>query len=301
MASIQQFEPPAGPPPFLSAEQLSRLCRQGYLGLQLPAYLAKQYAALFHNASAFFSLSPQTKAAIYPSASGDTEQGYSLVPDEKEFVTLRYVPEGPDQASQSQALPPETISQTWADTARLLHRILGDISGYLSISPHAWDSLVQDCLAAPRAADEATPTLMRLFRYEPRGGAAEPHRDLGLLTLCVCRGSGLQVCEPGSGWQGAPEVTLLVGDTLRVLSRNRIPAGLHRVEPTEAGRNSIVFALRASTHRTIDLASFDGQGVIDTQLLWDAIRRHRVNVNVPKGLRDEMRARNNAASKSRNA
>ncbi len=131
---------------------------------------------------------------------------------------------------------------------------------------------------------------MRLFRYEPGQGVSDPHRDLGLLTLCVCRGRGLQVWQQG-GWQDAPAVTLVVGDTLRVLSSNRIPAGMHQVEATASGRSSIIFALRSSTRPVIDLAAFGGHGAIAARELWDAIRNRRVNVNMDKDARDKMRAR----------
>ena len=300
MADSLEFEVPSGPPPLLSSEQLDALCDQGYLALQLPPHLGELYDTLFSSISDFFDLPLEQKTATYPSLPGDTEQGYSFLPDEKEFLTIRHrlhtLPADQDagghDSRSSQAVLLAALEQAWEDTARLLHRILGDISTQLPISPHAWDTVVTDSLTLQETRDEATPTLLRLFRYMPRGGVSEPHRDLGLLTLCVCRGRGLQVLDKkAGGWQDAPEATLLVGDTLRVLSGNRIPAALHQVEATESGRQSIVFALRASTKGNIDLTDFAGQGVVEAKALWDAIRKKRVNVNLHKDARDEMRAR----------
>ncbi|KJR87690.1 uncharacterized protein SPSK_07562 [Sporothrix schenckii 1099-18] len=181
------------------------------------------------------------------------------------------------------------------------------------------------------------PTLLRLFRYEPGGGGAEQHRDLGLLTICVCWGKGLQVKPqppgpltppqsaedggptlappsappPAPDWVDAPQVTVMTGDTLRVLSSNRIPSAIHRVvvDPKEAAaaaeariggstvdtppsesRRSIVFALRATTVGDIALSDFGGFGSIGARELYDNIRKSRVNINADKDRRALMRA-----------
>ena len=89
------------------------------------------------------------------------------------------------------------------------------------------------------------------------------------------------------------EATLLIGDTLRILSRNRARAGLHRIEATEAGRGSIVFAPRATDRGAIDLAGFGGEGAIGARALWDRIRLKRVNVNAQRDARVEQRAKLN--------
>ncbi|KAL1890945.1 hypothetical protein Sste5346_007942 [Sporothrix stenoceras] len=181
------------------------------------------------------------------------------------------------------------------------------------------------------------PTLLRLFRYEPGGGGAEQHRDLGLLTLCVCWGKGLQVrpqpprplpqptvdadgnsVDPSLAppvpppaapeWVDAPRVTVMTGDTLHVLSTNRVPSALHRVvvdpkekaeadsaavtgdSPPYKSRRSIVFALRATTAGDIALSGFGGFGSVGARELYDSIRKSRVNINADKERRAVMRA-----------
>lgn len=298
-----------------------------------------------------------------PSNPANTERGYTHLDGEKEYLTLRksmtHLPPGIYDAA----------APVWHDTAHLLHRILGDIGVYLGLGPTAWDGVVADSLEpgdgvyysdAATAASEGTkdngkgkdksedtpadgsrpkrhhprddpPTLLRLFRYEPGGGGAEQHRDLGLLTLCVCWGKGLQVRPqpprpqpavdgdggdssldppppPAPVWVDAPRVTVMTGDTLHVLSTNRIPSALHRVvvDPREAAetngaagtgdspphesRRSIVFALRATTVGDIDLPDFGGYGSVGARELYDRIRKSRVNINADKERRAVMRA-----------
>ncbi|CAK7245658.1 MAG: hypothetical protein STHCBS139747_007243 [Sporothrix thermara] len=234
-------------------------------------------------------LGPQHRGP--PTTATNTERGYAHIAGEKEYLTLR---------KSMTHLPPgiyDAAAPLWHDTAHLLHRILGDIGVYLGLEPTAWDSVVADSLEPgsgvydnakgkakaketagetdeARGADRANsgrpnahprndpPTLLRLFRYEPGGGGAEQHRDLGLLTLCVCWGKGLQVRpqpllqhaidvnadpsqplpppplpqqqqqkppSPSLPWLDAPRVTVMTGDTLHILSSYRIPSALHRV------------------------------------------------------------------------
>jgi len=321
MADAEGVPPPPGPPPFLDARQVQRLCEQGHLALDLPTHLAEAYQAVSDDLKEFFTLSAEEKALLYPSRSADTEQGYVRVDGEKEFITLRYLPQrsvaddGSDPISEDHRAEkgwPKTetmekrLSQTWSDTAVLLLRILADIAAALEIHPRAWDTLTEGSLALPDRREVASPSLLRLFRYEPQGGTAEAHTDLGLLTLCVCRGPGLQVFERQAqgtgqgdvppGWRDAADATLLVGDTLRVLSSNRMRAGRHRVQATAGGRHSAVFGLRASTRGEIDLSLFGGHGAVDARQFWDALRGSRVNVNWDKDRRDAFRAKMRAGA-----
>ncbi|CAK7275388.1 hypothetical protein SEPCBS57363_006654 [Sporothrix epigloea] len=275
--------PPPCPPPLLPPESLHHLCTHGYLGLNLPHHLESQYDQLLATADAFFALPAETKQLYCPgtglgpkhrgppSSAASTERGYTHVDGEKEYLTLR---------KSLTHLPPgiyDAAAPLWHDTARLLHRILRDIGVYLGLEPTVWDSVVADSLEPSDGVYEdehaeenkqdkedkrATsgrqrthprddpPTLLRLFRYEPGGGGAEQHRDLGFLTLCVCWGKGLQVRPrrppqppadsgdplqatspplPPIPWLDAPRVTVMTGDALHVLSSYRIPSAQHRV------------------------------------------------------------------------
>ncbi|OAA65471.1 2og-Fe oxygenase family protein [Niveomyces insectorum RCEF 264] len=328
---MDDVPPPARPPPLLAASDLAHLCTHGYIGLDLPPHLRAGYDRLLAAADAFFAWPLDAKLPYRPGGGPgrhlgpvcsptNTERGYTHLPGEKEFLTLRrsmtHVPpvgggteDRPEQNGRDRELDREldldlaaAAAPVWRDTAHLLHRILAD----------------------------------------PGGGGAEPHRDLGLLTLCVCWGEGLQVrprpvgddpavvgpvdpsssppppppppvdatADTATGWVAAPRVTIMTGNTLSVLSSRRIPAALHRVvvDPTEAAaattttttiptahdppaRRSIVFALRATTAGAIDLAAFGGYGTVEAQALYDGIRRQRVNINAGKETREAMRAR----------
>ena len=274
-------------------------------------------------------LPAETKARLFPSVAESSETGYSCIPDEKEFLTLRFAspPQG-NSSEQEEAVRAgiETmVARSWHDLAHLMHRILVDISIHLGdIMPSAWDPIIENTLGLPVSSETATPALMRIFRYEPEKGVADPHKDLGLLTICICDDKGLQVFDrspgpapgvsrdgnpdqdsfpdaetespsnQGSGntrWRDAGRVTVLTGDTLRILSGNKINAGFHRVVATEKGRRSVVFAWRASTDTLIDLADFGGTGVIDSKALWDRIKGSRVNINAQKHIRKEQAER----------
>ena len=333
---FDDLPPPSHPPPLLAPTDIERLCSQGHLSLRLPDLWTARFGELFGEADNFFALPDETKSAAFPCRHSDTEQGYTRIPDEKEYLTIRYATStgesshsaaqvGLPSASAEAAAIEKTIAEVWRDAAHLLHRILADVSNFLGIAPKAWDGVVLDSLHLPPRSELATPTLLRVFRYEPAAGGADPHRDLGLLTLCVCRGRGLEVLEfepaastggnlssasPGGSkdvaeggsshaaadqnqlvpvWRDAGEFTVLTGDTLRILSGNRIQAAPHRVVPTDEGRNSIVFALRATTRNPIDLAALGGQGTLDSLDFWKKIKSRRFNVNAQKEVRERQR------------
>ena len=326
---VDHVSAPPRPPPFLSPAEIDQLCSQGYLDLDLSPLIMGQVEKLFEETSSFFMLPAETKARLFPSPAESSETGYSCIPDEKEFITLRFV--SPPQGNSSEkeeavrAGIETLVARTWHDLAHLMHRILVDISVHLGhIMPSAWDPVIENTLGLPVSSEKATPALMRIFRYEPEKGVADPHKDLGLLTICICDDKGLQVFDrslaPAPGvsrdgnpdedslpdaeaespsnhgsrntrWRDAGRVTILTGDTLRILSGNKINSGFHRVVATEKGRRSVVFAWRASTDTLIDLADFGGTGVIASKALWDRIKGSRVNINAQKHIRQEQTER----------
>jgi hypothetical protein len=77
--------------------------------------------------------------------------------------------------------------------------------------------------------------------------------------------------------------SILVGQTLNVLSSQSLQPGIHRVVGNSNGRRSIVFALRHTSTQDIDLSRFGGDGRITPLDLWKTIQRGAVNVNSAKG------------------
>jgi isopenicillin N synthase-like dioxygenase len=283
---LDNFPPPSQPPPLLSDFQLITLAHQGHLPLPLRPSLADLYTKLSRAASQFFSLPSSVKHGIY--SSDGTEVGYVSIPGEKDYISFRSLTAHADSELETLA------AAVWQETFTLLYRILGDLSYAMGIGHEVWDKVVDGVSQMPRNLEDATPTLLRLFRYEPNLGFAEQHIDMGLLTLCVCEGKGLQVLvkdEDGADrWIEYQEPILLVGEILRILSGSRVKAGVHRVVGTPEGRGSIVFALRPSTNHEIDMGIFpDGVGMIHMDTLWKKVSKMGYNINAPKDVRERQK------------
>jgi hypothetical protein len=286
--------PPSHPPPLLTDSQLLHLAHQGHLPLALRPSLSVLYAELNDAASRLFSLPHSAKQGLYSPLNGGTELGYVSIPNEKHYITFRAL-----TAHASTEL--ETlVAAVWQETFILLYRILSDLAHAMGTSYEVWEKVLDGVAPMPRALEDAktTTTMLRIFRYEPDDGIAELHTDMGLLTLCVCDGQGLQVRvkdERGAEkWIEYSEPTLLVGRTLRVLSGNRVRAGVHRVVGNAGGRGSIVYALRPSTKHEIDMGLFpggEGKGNVHLSEIWKKIWTSAYNVNAPKEVREKQKER----------
>ncbi len=281
--------PPLHPPPLLTDKQLFLLTRQGHLHLQLSPSLRVLYEQLSAASASFFGQPTHVKIQEYPAAN-PSETGYTNIGGEKEYITFH-------QATRPDHHPLEQLTgQVWQQTSTLLYRVLADLARAMGLAYGSWDSVLDGCLSMPPSRDEATPTQLRTFNYSPNSGTAEAHTDLGLLTLCVGFGKGLQVLNQDSyfpksaQWIDVEGPTLFVGQVLRTMTGNRLRAGLHRVVGNPAGRQSIVFALRPSLrHDHTDLALFGGEGTLNMSELWAEIRSSRYSVNARKKVRAEQK------------
>ncbi|KIW57053.1 hypothetical protein PV05_05658 [Exophiala xenobiotica] len=299
--------PPPGPPPLLSDQQLLCLARQGWLCVDLPDALSNSIDEVLQCSLEFFRDATQPKAELYPSKLG-TEFGYYHVEDEKEYVTFRcHVHGGTKPAANSTvSVSPAAklegkVAQAWREAGLFLFRILCDISRASDLDLSAWSDILDGTLSMPETEQEMTYTLMRLFRYLPTTGVADPHTDLGLLTLCVGDGEGLQALDRLESsrdtpvWVNAPfgtrKGTVLIGETMKALSSGTVNTGFHRVVGNPNGRSSVVFALRPSNRHDIDFALFGGEGVVSATDLWKSVQAGKVNINSIKELRDKQRAK----------
>ncbi|KAF2627471.1 hypothetical protein BU25DRAFT_411076 [Macroventuria anomochaeta] len=226
-----------------------------------PHPLQMAYEALFSASQAFFA-QPADEKTRWKHKLG-SEEGWSCIPGEKEFITLRtleYCPEvlrGP-------------AKRYWDLMGVHLENTLGRIATSLDI-PEPDDAakglkkFVGPCGAMQERDEQKTATMLRLFRYEgwEAKEVAEPHADLGLLSVVVGNVPGLEVWE-GAKWfkvekevekTGMKGASLLAGRQLERLSNGRYPAGGHRVvsygdpdggkDGEKRYRFSIVFVLRA--------------------------------------------------------
>jgi isopenicillin N synthase-like dioxygenase len=326
------YAPPPGPPPAWSAYRdprpallptssaldLDTLAHQGWLALPLDQHAAIRdtYTTLFALSERFFAL-PDTDAQktefAAPSGAQASEEGYSRIPGEKQILTCR-------SESRSPAMVHDAVREAWAASGALVQAAMEDIARSLGLHADAYAPYVDPCVAF---TDTKTPTLLRMFRYDrpPPGSeptvVAQPHRDLGLLSLVIGHTPGLDVFElaspahPDGRWLSIEEgaagrgltATLLGGQTLNFLSQGRYKPGAHRVSVRSAAdttfRFSLVFALRpapAPVH-TAALESpqvgpfppgsqFAGESM---GALFERIMRNHWNINVHKDIRDEQK------------
>lgn len=278
------FLPPPGPPPLLSFNQVRHFSYHGWLPIDLPESLQSHLSDISSAAASYFELGHDEKQRLYPQSRG-TECGFYHVPEEKEYLTIRHSVH--DDSSLERY-----VREAWQEAGRLLYRILCDLSRAGFFNPSAWDDLVEGAMELPldgSGMDENI-TLMRLFRYYAGTGFADAHVDVGLLTLCIGNGKGLQVWdrtfEPPQ-WIDAEGPTILAGDMVRALFDHKVVAGRHRVVGNPEGRSSIVFALRPCLKGDIDLERFGGQGVVATKDYFYDIKASKTNINATKDIRDE--------------
>ncbi|KAH9827881.1 putative iron ascorbate-dependent oxidoreductase family protein [Teratosphaeria destructans] len=283
----EDIRPPQEPPPLLAPQQIQHLAHQGWLAVDLKPQLVAELQKLSQASAAFFDRHGSEKKAMYAPGHG-TEKGFYHVEGEKQYVTLRHLV-CPESQLERHA------KEVWRQAANFLHRILCDMSRAAGYDYRGWDHLVRASLGMPQDARDMQDvlTLMRLFRYYPTAGIAEQHVDIGLLTLCVGSGKGLQVLdwtdEKNPRWIDAIGPTVLVGDMARALMRNQFRAGMHRVVSNPAGRSSIIFALRPCVKEPTDLTRFGGKGTVDTREFFFKIKKSKYNINATHDIRQQQR------------
>ena len=245
-----------------------------------------------------------------------SEEGWSSIPGEKEFITLRSLEHCPE-------ILRAPAKRYWDLMGAHLENTLGRIATSIGI-PDSDDStkglkqFVGPCAQMQAKDEEKTGTMLRLFRYEgwEAKEVAEPHADLGLLSVVVGNVPGLEVWD-GEKWfevekevekTGLKGASLLAGRQLERLSNGRYPAGGHRVvsygDPMgEQGgdpryRFSIVFVLRAHEPVVINSQEFETDITgkwpepvhgMTAGKLYAQIRGTHFNINISQEERDRQR------------
>ena len=304
-------------------EALRFLANEGYLPLLLADHdgMIKAFSELFSACRQFFDLPEKsTHKTDYKASSGSaaSEEGYSDLPGEKSIMTIK-------TASRCPTILRRQAETAWNLTGALLNGTISKIASSLGLDLNVFAPFVDPCRALQ--PEEATPTLLRMFRYHrPQSGEptlnAEKHKDLGLLSLVVGHSPGLEVLDQSTGQWNAIEdeefvpkdakqrsggltATLLSGETMALLTRGRFKAGVHRVlcapDPGNPYRFSIVFALRPAVAPVYTdrfesniVGRFPSQERMNGQssaLLFKRIMSSHWNVNVVKDLREEQQKR----------
>ncbi|KAF2095768.1 hypothetical protein NA57DRAFT_79477 [Rhizodiscina lignyota] len=281
------FTPPSHPPPLLTNGQILSFAAQGHMNFPLPSQLQQSYKKVFETANQFFAQANETKSKLYPNPEGRPEVGYTNNVGEKQYLTLRCRTH-PDMDLEKH------VRDAWHDTGMLLLRVLVDLAYAMGLADpdQVWDPVLDGCLTLPGSEEESTTTIFRVFEYEPLSGVAESHVDIGLLTLCVCQGDGLQVqhlTNEGPVWKDVEGPTLLAASALQSLTGMKVRAGRHRVVANPKGRSSIIFALRPSLRHEIDLRVYGGGISTSPKEFWGKHTSARYNINASANERERQK------------
>ena len=280
------YEAPRYPPPILSPAEIRHLACHGWLPVTLLEHLSQALEQLQAAACGYFAGDNAQKRELYPPSHG-TESGFYEVPNEKQYVTLRHTVHD-NSCMETHA------REVWRDATAFLHRILCDLSRAGGYDLDAWNGMLEGSHLMPsedRDLNNIT-TLLRLFKYEAATGIATEHVDIGLLTLCVANGPGLQMLDRSvtpHRWRDAVGPIVLVGDMTRALFRGQVRAGMHRVVGIPDCRNSIIYALRPCLKGILDLECWGGEGKVDTAEYFLKIKGTRHNINATHDIREKQK------------
>ncbi|KIW04766.1 uncharacterized protein PV09_03957 [Verruconis gallopava] len=249
------YEPPPGPPPnyprSYAIDVARQLQPQGWCILSLGSHPHEIYGHdrtyeryphvwpaiedLLAASKEFFALEADEKEKFL--TRDGSEEGYSSIKGEKEFITLRR-----DDADHCPDVLRAPAKNAWNAVFGVLNEWMKGIEKVLELPPSSLTRYTEPCLEMDH---HARATMLRLFKYENDGAklVAEPHMDLGLLSLVVGDTPGLEVWDTSitvdgklqPGWHPIERnfekgmATLMAGRQLQYLSRSRFNPGGHRV------------------------------------------------------------------------
>lgn len=286
-AQIQDFPIDPRPPlrpyslPLVLSQHTPNLAFQGWTTVSFPVPSSecpsqhpvhRGFENLFESSKAFFD-QPFEEKEKWKTKLG-SEEGWSRVEGEKEFITIRTIEGTPE-------ILRDAAKQCWAAAGDLMDAMLGRVSESLDMDGGEGEGglrqFVGPCKRLGEMKRDRTPTMLRLFRYEGDESkiVAEPHSDLGLLSMVMGATPGLEVWDiPSKSWfpiektYQQPSASLLVGRQLERLTNFRYRAGGHQVrsygvptspppsQPSDPKKHnyrySIVFVLRAHSPVAID-------------------------------------------------
>jgi isopenicillin N synthase-like dioxygenase len=116
--------------------------------------LFKSSEALFKAGKTFFDL-PDSYKDGFKTAKG-SEEGWSRVEGEKEFITLRTLGNTPEELK-------EAASTYWRIAGAYLNQLLGYLAKSLDLPAEALTVYSEPCI---KLGPERTATMLRIFRYE---------------------------------------------------------------------------------------------------------------------------------------
>ncbi|EJD04556.1 uncharacterized protein FOMMEDRAFT_167719 [Fomitiporia mediterranea MF3/22] len=252
---------------------LEQLASQGWTNLPIqnapsdPLYSG--FSELFEASAKFFNLPEAERLKYRTRPTGDaqiSEEGYSRVEGEKCMIALRKSSTTPTEFELR-----EKAARAWAVSAGVMKDVIRAIEEALDVKNGALVRAIEKQLELPGEGEQNVATLMRMFRYdrplppssEPpvssdlntensttdtktsllsdtksHSGSrvvAEPHKDLGLLTIVIGHSPGLECWDTRqNGWVSCEtreglNATILAGQMLAKFTNMRFVAGRHRV------------------------------------------------------------------------
>jgi hypothetical protein len=185
---------------------------------------------LFRDAKTFFAADE-----VYKSTYGkdDSEEGWTKISGEKEFITIRgmtsnYTPNDVRNAAV----------KAWEHVFELLYEVLDDLTIAMKLP---YGALQRYCESSRTLGQINGASMIRIFRYEYNTQyqiLAEPHRDLGMLSLVIGDKPGLEVWNkkpvnnnyiPIETGYTTGMCTLMAGRQLEHFSNKIYEAAPHRV------------------------------------------------------------------------
>lgn len=172
----EDYEPPTGPPPNWKISYASGIARQlqpqGWSILNLASHPHFTYGhdrtyeeypgawpaleKLFKASKSFFAL-PDAEKQRYLTNDG-SEEGFSSIKGEKEFITLRRS----DVGNCPEVLK-APVEAAWEAVFKVLNEGLKGVEVNLDLPPSSLTRFAEPCL---KMDDRARTTMIRLFRYE---------------------------------------------------------------------------------------------------------------------------------------
>ena len=214
MINTEHVPPVSSLAPSLKPVVLPRICPpdqltlayQGWTKITYDSVDALQIAsdALFLASRKFFDL-PAPEKRKFRTRAG-TEEGWSRVEGEKEFISIRTLSNTPLELR-------EAVSKFWAEAGTLLNSIVSGIETSLELPPGSLSVFSKPCM---ELSDEKIATMLRLFRYESFEGEAPRIVAEGMLCLILNKSNVSRCISPSFAFsaESVSSVTLTTSSTV---------------------------------------------------------------------------------------
>jgi hypothetical protein len=179
-----KYAPPPGPPPLapLRHLQLPKVLPEHTLNLPIQGWTTvtfdgtedevyRSFQELFDASKAFFDRPIDYKRQF--KTNHGSEEGWSRIVGEKEFITLRQLDHTPEELK----VP---ATKCWALTGKLLNEMLGRIAESLDLPPDSLTGFSEPCT---QLDDTMRAAMLRLFRYENQDAKVVAERTSFLLHV----------------------------------------------------------------------------------------------------------------------